>query len=58
VQRDDHHASQGYPTEIFLVTAELAAHHSRFARLISHRMPFSSAGRAFELTLTPARPRR
>ncbi|WP_369254025.1 zinc-binding dehydrogenase [Streptomyces sp. R35] len=46
-------ASQGYPTEIFEVTAELAAHKDRFAKLISHRVPFSEVDRAFELALTP-----
>ncbi|MFJ3308944.1 zinc-binding dehydrogenase [Streptomyces sp. NPDC086549] len=46
-------ASQGYPTEIFEVTPELVEHHERFEKLISHRVPFAEAGRAFELTLTP-----
>ncbi|MFF4574641.1 zinc-binding dehydrogenase [Streptomyces sp. NPDC001410] len=46
-------ASQGYPTEIFEVTPQLVEHHERFAKLISHRVPFSAAGRAFELALTP-----
>jgi (R,R)-butanediol dehydrogenase/meso-butanediol dehydrogenase/diacetyl reductase len=46
-------ASQGYPTEIFEVTPELAEHHERFAKLISHRVPFSDVERAFELTMTP-----
>ncbi|TLS46957.1 zinc-binding dehydrogenase [Streptomyces montanus] len=46
-------ASQGYPTEIFEVTPELVEHHERFAKLISHRVPFSDVHRAFELTLTP-----
>ena len=46
-------ASQGYPTEIFEVTAEIAEHRDRFARLISHRVPFSEVGRAFELAMTP-----
>ncbi|MCT9075595.1 zinc-dependent alcohol dehydrogenase [Streptomyces fulvoviolaceus] len=46
-------ASQGYPTEIFEVTAELAEHRDRFAELISHRVPFSEVHRAFELALTP-----
>ncbi|MFC8517294.1 zinc-binding dehydrogenase [Streptomyces sp. NPDC057257] len=46
-------ASQGYPTEIFEVTAELAEHRDRFARLISHRVPFAEVHRAFELALTP-----
>jgi len=45
--------SQGYPSEIFEVTAELAEHQDRFAKLISHRVPFADAERAFELTLTP-----
>ncbi|MCT9080613.1 zinc-dependent alcohol dehydrogenase [Streptomyces fulvoviolaceus] len=46
-------ASQGYPTEIFEVTPELAEHKDRFAKLISHRVPFGEVGRAFELALTP-----
>ncbi|MFF3336648.1 zinc-binding dehydrogenase [Streptomyces sp. NPDC002888] len=46
-------ASQGYPTEIFEVTPQLVEHQERFARLISHRVPFSEVDRAFELTLTP-----
>ncbi|MEU6539091.1 alcohol dehydrogenase catalytic domain-containing protein [Streptomyces sp. NPDC047000] len=46
-------ASQGYPTEIFEVTAELVEHQERFARLISHRVPFAEVNRAFELALTP-----
>jgi 2-desacetyl-2-hydroxyethyl bacteriochlorophyllide A dehydrogenase len=46
-------ASQGYPTEIFEVTREIAEHHERFARLISHRVPFTEVEHAFELTLTP-----
>lgn len=45
--------SQGYPTEIFQVTPELAAHQDRFARLISHRVPFGDVERAFALALTP-----
>ncbi|MBK3574131.1 zinc-binding dehydrogenase [Streptomyces sp. MBT65] len=46
-------ASQGYPTEIFEVTPEIVEHHERFEKLISHRVPFAEADRAFELTLTP-----
>ena len=46
-------ASQGYPTEIFEVTPEIAEHQQRFSRLISHHVPFSAAGRAFQLALTP-----
>ncbi|MGP4085510.1 zinc-dependent alcohol dehydrogenase [Streptomyces sp. KR55] len=46
-------ASQGYPTEIFEVTPEIVEHQERFARLISHRIPFSEVDRAFELALTP-----
>ncbi|MFD7205480.1 zinc-binding dehydrogenase [Streptomyces sp. NPDC059893] len=46
-------ASQGYPTEIFEVTAELAEHQDRFAKLISHRVPFVDVDRAFELARTP-----
>jgi len=46
-------ASHGYPTEIFEVTPEIAEHQQRFSRLISHRVPFTDAGRAFQLALTP-----
>ncbi|MGI5376867.1 zinc-dependent alcohol dehydrogenase [Streptomyces sp. CA-251387] len=46
-------ASQGYPTEIFEVTAEIAEHHERFAKLISHRVPFGEVERAFGLAMTP-----
>ncbi|MEU2427639.1 zinc-binding dehydrogenase [Streptomyces sp. NPDC007851] len=46
-------ASQGYPTEIFEVTPELVEHHERFAKLISHRVPFTEVERAFELARTP-----
>ncbi|WP_328734200.1 zinc-dependent alcohol dehydrogenase [Streptomyces bobili] len=46
-------ASQGYPTEIFEVTPELVEHQERFAKLISHRIPFAEAERAFRLALTP-----
>jgi 2-desacetyl-2-hydroxyethyl bacteriochlorophyllide A dehydrogenase len=45
--------SQGYPTEIFEVTPELEEHQDRFARLISHRVPFADVMHAFELTMTP-----
>ncbi|MET9245725.1 hypothetical protein [Nonomuraea sp. NPDC003709] len=33
--------------------AQFVAHQERFARLISHTVPFSEVGRAFDLTLTP-----
>ncbi|MFE7978929.1 zinc-binding dehydrogenase [Streptomyces shenzhenensis] len=46
-------ASQGYPTEIFEVTPDLVEHRSRFARLISHRVPFTEVERAYALALTP-----
>lgn len=46
-------ASQGYPTEIFEVTDEIAEHHERFAKLISHRVPFDEVDRAFGLAMTP-----
>src|SRR5712691_5347180 len=46
-------ASQGYPTEIFEVTPEIVEHQDRFAKLISHRVPFSEVERAFDLALTP-----
>jgi (R,R)-butanediol dehydrogenase/meso-butanediol dehydrogenase/diacetyl reductase len=46
-------ASMGYPTEIFEVTPQLAEHWERFAKLISHRVPFAQAERAFQLALTP-----
>jgi 2-desacetyl-2-hydroxyethyl bacteriochlorophyllide A dehydrogenase len=47
-------ASQGYPTEIFEVTPDLAEHQERFAKLISHRVPFTDVGHAFLLALTPS----
>ncbi|MEU6612004.1 zinc-binding dehydrogenase [Streptomyces shenzhenensis] len=46
-------ASQGYPTEIFEVTPDLVEHQNRFARLISHRVPFTEVERAYALTRTP-----
>jgi 2-desacetyl-2-hydroxyethyl bacteriochlorophyllide A dehydrogenase len=46
-------ASQGYPTEIFEVTWDIAEHAPRFSRLISHRVPFADVDRAFQLALTP-----
>jgi (R,R)-butanediol dehydrogenase/meso-butanediol dehydrogenase/diacetyl reductase len=46
-------ASQGYLTEISEVTPEIAVHHQRFSRLISHRIPFAEANQAFQLALTP-----
>ncbi|MGI5441798.1 zinc-dependent alcohol dehydrogenase [Streptomyces shenzhenensis] len=45
--------SQGYPTEIFEVTPDLVEHQSRFAQLISHRVPFTEVERAYALALTP-----
>jgi threonine dehydrogenase-like Zn-dependent dehydrogenase len=45
--------SQGYPTEIFEVTEELATHQDRFARLISHRIPFTEVEQAYKLAQTP-----
>jgi len=46
-------ASMGYPTEIFEVTPQLAEHRDRFAKLISHRVAFTDAERAFHIALTP-----
>ncbi|WP_372463265.1 zinc-dependent alcohol dehydrogenase [Actinospica acidithermotolerans] len=46
-------ASQGYPTEIFEVTPQLVEHHERFAKIISHEVPYAEVERAFELALTP-----
>ena len=46
-------ASMGYPTEIFEVTPQLAEHSDRFARLISHRVPFSNVADAYDLATTP-----
>jgi threonine dehydrogenase-like Zn-dependent dehydrogenase len=46
-------ASQGYPTEIFEVTRELAENQERFAKIISHRVPYGDVPHAFELALTP-----
>ena len=38
--------------EIFKVTPEIAEYQQRFSRLISHRVPFCGAGRAFQLAQT------
>jgi (R,R)-butanediol dehydrogenase/meso-butanediol dehydrogenase/diacetyl reductase len=46
-------ASMGYPTEIFEVTPQLAEHHERFAKLISHRVPLDEVDKAFELVMSP-----
>lgn len=46
-------ASMGYPDEVFQVTPEIAEHWPLFARLISHRVPFSEVERAFDLALMP-----
>ncbi|MFI6338910.1 zinc-binding dehydrogenase [Streptomyces sp. NPDC050535] len=46
-------ASQGYPTEIFEVTPEIVEHQERFAKLISHHVPFSDVEQAFLLARTP-----
>lgn len=46
-------ASQGYPTEIFEITPQIAEYQQRFSRLISHRVPFSEVTEAFQLALTP-----
>ena len=35
------------------ITPEIAEYQQRFSRLISHRVPFCGAGRAFQLALTP-----
>jgi threonine dehydrogenase-like Zn-dependent dehydrogenase len=39
--------------QIFEVTPRLAEHQDRFARLISHRVPFTDVHHAFQLALTP-----
>ena len=46
-------ASQGYPTEIFEVTPRLVEHQDRFAKIISHQVPYAEVARAFELAFTP-----
>ena len=46
-------ASQGYHTEIFEITPQIAEHQHRFSRLISHRVPFREVTEAFQLALTP-----
>jgi (R,R)-butanediol dehydrogenase/meso-butanediol dehydrogenase/diacetyl reductase len=42
----------GYPTEIFEVTEEIAEHADRFAKLISHEIPFTEVERAIQLVPT------
>jgi hypothetical protein len=43
-------------TEIFKVTPEIAEYQQRFSRLISHRVPFGDAGRAFSSRSLPGSP--
>lgn len=45
--------SMGYPAEIFEVTPQLAAHWERFAKIISHRVPFDDVQQAYDLALAP-----
>ena len=35
------------------MAAELAEHQDRFARIISHRVPFTDVDKAYDLALTP-----
>lgn len=46
-------ASMGYPTEIFEVTPDLVANWPRFAKLISHEVPFADVHEAYKLATTP-----
>lgn len=45
--------SMGYPTELFEVTPDLAAHWELFAKIISDRVPFTAAQEAFDLAMAP-----
>jgi (R,R)-butanediol dehydrogenase / meso-butanediol dehydrogenase / diacetyl reductase len=45
--------SLGYPTELFEVTPHLAEHWERFAKIISHQVPYTDAQTAFDLAATP-----
>lgn len=51
-------ASQGYPTEIFEVTPEIAEHQQRFTRLISHHVPSPTPAAHSSSRSPPAPPRR
>ncbi|WP_245741257.1 zinc-dependent alcohol dehydrogenase [Herbiconiux ginsengi] len=45
--------SMGYPTEIFEVTDDIVENWERYAKIISHRIPFEHALDALELARTP-----
>lgn len=45
--------SMGYPTEIFEVTDDIVENWERYAKIISHRVPFDQALEALELAATP-----
>lgn len=45
--------SMGYPTEIFEVTDDIVENWERYAKIISHRLPFDRALEALELAATP-----
>ena len=52
-QRDDHHRLPGLLHRDLRGHPRDREHQQRFTRLISHRVPISGAGRAFQLALTP-----
>jgi (R,R)-butanediol dehydrogenase/meso-butanediol dehydrogenase/diacetyl reductase len=52
-EREDHHRFPGLPHRDLRGLPQIAEHQQRFSRLISHRVPFCDAGRAFHLALTP-----
>lgn len=45
--------AMGYPTEIFEVTDDIVENWERYAKIISHRIPFEQAIEALELAATP-----
>ncbi|MEV7038420.1 zinc-binding dehydrogenase [Amycolatopsis sp. NPDC051061] len=45
--------AMGYPQEIYQVTGDIVANQDRYARIISHRIPFTDVLAALDLASTP-----
>lgn len=52
-QELDIRMAMGYPTEIFEVTDAIIAHADKYAKIVSHELPFERALEALELAKTP-----
>lgn len=53
MQELDIRMSMGYPTEIFEVTDAIIANADKYAKIVSHMLPFDQALEALELASTP-----